>query len=632
MDELHNGQTAKPWRQWGVFAVAIVLFQVAYWFVLSPQIGHRTAIPASGFVTEMSHAVLAKAELQTVAALPEDQWETVQPGWFSPSSQPHHAFRFTLTLQTEPTEDIGLIAGIGADNFHIFVNGHALANPGRVGEAASYHSRRMRGVERVPAAMLVEGDNQFLILVTRRSPGYIDLFPSAWGDYAALREATARRSFMVNEYRNGVMVLFALVGGFALIVAPFARNKAFPVWLGMLSLALSAREFERSWATPPWSPDVVTTLYFAIGIIAAAAWFNLLDAWTGRGWPWARRLVSALAGILVAISAFAIFNRGTEGFDIAGIIMDSWWLVAGLAAAALFVWRLARTGAERPWEAAALLVGITALVVDAMSQLTQGRSLNHMMFAMPYLLAAVTAAILARNVRIYDSMGALNDDLARKLAQREAEMAEYYERQRAAQRYRDLNEERQRIMRDMHDGLGSQLMSLLLAARRGRVDPEQLSEGLQAVIDEMRLMIHSMDSVGESLAVALATFQERILPRVDAAGFELEWRNDAEGNLPDLGPRAVLQVFRILQEAVNNALRHSGGNRLAVRILREVDGGVSFHVEDNGVGMTPDARRGRGLDNMAVRAAGLGGSVLFEDAAPGTRVVLRVSRPLGEPQ
>lgn len=46
-----------------------------------------------------------------------------------------------------------------------------------------------------------------------------------------------------------------------------------------------------------------------------------------------------------------------------------------------------------------------------------------------------------------------------------------------------------------------------------------MAEGLQSVIDEMRLMVDSMDSVGESLEAALATFRARIQPRVEAAGF-----------------------------------------------------------------------------------------------------------------
>jgi signal transduction histidine kinase len=177
-------------------------------------------------------------------------------------------------------------------------------------------------------------------------------------------------------------------------------------------------------------------------------------------------------------------------------------------------------------------------------------------------------------------------------------------------------------MRDMHDGLGSQLMSMLLMTRRGQSEPAVIADGLQSVIDEMRLMIDSMDSVGESLSSALSIFRERTQSRVEGAGFVFEWTNETE-RLPDYGPRDVLQIFRILQEAVVNALKHSGGDRIAVRITPASDPAFALRIEvaDNGGGMKGANARGRGLVNMAARAESLGGALTLDDTS-GTRVTL----------
>jgi signal transduction histidine kinase len=191
-------------------------------------------------------------------------------------------------------------------------------------------------------------------------------------------------------------------------------------------------------------------------------------------------------------------------------------------------------------------------------------------------------------------------------------------------RSRAHHEERQRILRDMHDGLGSQLMSMLLAARRGEARPEAVADGLQSVVDEMRLMIDSMDSVGESLLAALSLFRDRVKPRVEEAGFQFEWRNTFGDEFPDYGPRPTLQAFRILQEAVVNAMKHSGGKRICVIIEPQPGrpGLARIRVTDDGTGIAEGGGRGRGLPNMRKRAESFGADIGWETSSSGTAVVL----------
>jgi signal transduction histidine kinase len=183
-------------------------------------------------------------------------------------------------------------------------------------------------------------------------------------------------------------------------------------------------------------------------------------------------------------------------------------------------------------------------------------------------------------------------------------------------------------MRDLHDGLGSQLMTMMLTARLGEADPPKVAEGLQGVIDEMRLMVDSMDSVGESLESALATFRARIQPRVEAAGFAFNWHRAETFTAPDLGPRDVLQVFRIMQEAVSNALRHSGGSAIAVEVAAVEAEGVTITIADNGKGGATSGEAGRGLANMKNRARAVGADyALTSTSSEGTRVTLTLRQP-----
>jgi signal transduction histidine kinase len=83
-------------------------------------------------------------------------------------------------------------------------------------------------------------------------------------------------------------------------------------------------------------------------------------------------------------------------------------------------------------------------------------------------------------------------------------------------------------------------------------------------------------------------------------------------------------VARVLQEAITNAIKHSGCDAIAVRAgLSETSGGVEISITDNGRGLQPGGA-GHGLASMRRRSAALGGELLIDDASPGTRVTLRL--------
>lgn len=86
----------------------------------------------------------------------------------------------------------------------------------------------------------------------------------------------------------------------------------------------------------------------------------------------------------------------------------------------------------------------------------------------------------------------------------------------------------------------------------------------------------------------------------------------------DLGPRPTLQLLRILQEAVTNAMRHSGARRIAVTGSAGPYGPIRITVRDDGTGLVEGYRRGRGLTSMETRARHLGGALTIATGPDGT--------------
>jgi signal transduction histidine kinase len=142
----------------------------------------------------------------------------------------------------------------------------------------------------------------------------------------------------------------------------------------------------------------------------------------------------------------------------------------------------------------------------------------------------------------------------------------------------------------------------------------------------MRLAIDALAAEEADLGSALGNLRYRIEPRLRAAGIELAW--DAR-NLPEeigLHPDAVLPILRIVQEALNNTLKHSAARvaRVTFDTSRAADAEyLDIRIADNGRGMVPEGVGGRGLLNMRNRATRIGAQLNIQ-SAPGSGTVVHL--------
>jgi two-component system sensor histidine kinase UhpB len=213
-------------------------------------------------------------------------------------------------------------------------------------------------------------------------------------------------------------------------------------------------------------------------------------------------------------------------------------------------------------------------------------------------------------------------------------------RQVAATALNAAEEERKRIARELHDETAQLLAALLIRIRvvKNANDPQAVS----ALLDDMREQIGGALEGVRRFARGLrppALDELGLIPAIEShvrsirAITEIDLSLDADGDVACLPPEAELAVYRIVQEALSNVVRHSGATRAAVRVAREPDRLV-VTVEDDGHGFNvPEVRaagRGLGLFGMGERAAYLGGRVDVQ-STPGTGTRVRAEIPLGDP-
>jgi two-component system sensor histidine kinase UhpB len=188
-----------------------------------------------------------------------------------------------------------------------------------------------------------------------------------------------------------------------------------------------------------------------------------------------------------------------------------------------------------------------------------------------------------------------------------------------------------RVARDLHDEVNQSLTGLLLRleATREKAPPELAAElaeirtvanqAMQELLDLARqLRPTALDDLGLAPAVA-GNVRELSRQGVVDATF------DAEGDLSGLPEDVQLVVYRVAQEALSNAVRHSDAERVQVELRRE-DDGVALSVRDDGRGFTFDETgRGLGIGGMRERALLVGGEFQIESRrGVGTRVRLLV--------
>ena len=242
---------------------------------------------------------------------------------------------------------------------------------------------------------------------------------------------------------------------------------------------------------------------------------------------------------------------------------------------------------------------------------------------------------------VTDKEGAdqFSDEDQRLIEMLAAHAAIAIEKARLYERSRELSivEERNRLARELHDSVTHQLFGLALTAEaaatvidhdaaEAKVQLARLQELTREAMEELRSLIFELrpaEVESEGLVVAVRKHID-VLRRVYRREVELSVRGE-----PRLEPAAEAEVLRIVQEALQNALRHSGASRLVVG-LDAADGRVRVQVADDGAGFEPGApglrARRLGLTSMEERARAVGGKLAIE-SSPGHGATITLEVP-----
>jgi PAS domain S-box-containing protein len=212
------------------------------------------------------------------------------------------------------------------------------------------------------------------------------------------------------------------------------------------------------------------------------------------------------------------------------------------------------------------------------------------------------------------------------------QLGEVVDRKRLQKEFAEaVSQEHETIGRELHDSVGQELTGLALmmralpsgGRRKTQAVTKEVTKGLQRVLREVHDLsrgVFPAELTSLGLAGGIARLVEQTSRR---SGFQCRFDNST-GTLR-MNPETTLQVFRVAQEAVNNAVKYSGGSKVRIRLSRR-GSTLELDVQDDGRGLPkrPGSLSGSGLRIMRFRAEAIGGTLRLRRArGGGTRVTCR---------
>jgi signal transduction histidine kinase len=554
-------------------------------------------------------------------------WDRQQEG------QPGAA-RFDLPFSLDRTPEVpwGIhIARVGT-SFEVRLNGEVLqANGSMVRSDGGDYAKTPRFIA-VPATLLRRGENLLEIRIRADTGRRAGLSTLVLGPAGTVRDALFTNAFAWRFTGSVLLAAFSLVVGvtaFALWLTQLdtsavggQRREGVYLWAALAEFCWALRVGDGAIADPPlpwvaWGM-LMTACYS--GWAASAMLFCHHVAGWHRHWS-LRWMKGAVAVMFIGsvIATWVSLSRAEPGWL-------THWLALEIVGIGLYIAGFVVGTVRRPNRARVLLSTVAVLTIligvrdwmvirvsDSYGDTTWIRY-SSVLFGVALLTILVTR-FRAASEQARDLLATL----AAKVADRERELAATYAQLELAAREQASTLERQRILRDMHDGVGTHISAAIRQLQSGQSQPDELLRTLRDSLDQLKLSIDSIQLPPGDVGALLAALRYRLSPRFTASGIELQWAVDELVPVQRLDAQAMRQLQFLLFEAISNVLQHAQATGLRIEAAMVGSAGsatVRLSVIDDGRGYD-SSRPPRALQE---RAQAIGARLLLE-SRPGRTVV-----------
>lgn len=534
--------------------------------------------------------------------------------------------RYTLLVELAalPEKPLGIYVAKMSLSGNVYVNGYLY------GACESGDLKEVRCLHRpylftTPPTFWKVGRNelQFEIYANARQSNGLS---SVWvGDVDVLEERFYRwRYWLQVDLVTGLTWLSTLLGAMALAVGVVLRKDSVYFWFGLTSIFNALANSGNFISQPPIDSQWFSWLVFTSRFVSGHLVILMFSVFFEKLTPRIRRSVLLYTLLSVVIIGFSGSNR-TVVTALYLPLLVTVILMPGLMLH--WTWKAPQ---YRHIIATVLMGVITLASVYDWLRFT-GVSAFVGMYFIPYAYSGVLfmfgGMLLALLAFSLAESNKLRSELEFRVIERTTELNQAHTRLLNTEIERSRTQERERLLQDMHDGFGSQLVIAKMMVEQNQMSQASLAFLLQECIADLYLIVDTLGNSDNSLPDALVDFRFRTKQRLVGTDLQLHWDLQVD-QATEISQKVVIQILRIVQEALNNALKHAKAKNIWLDFnYNPISAQLNITIADDGVGIGIQPLFGRGHKNMMVRARAIGANLTLSNRNPGTLVQLCV--PLG---
>lgn len=544
------------------------------------------------------------------------QQRSVALPYFAPLSE--HAINrghYTLTFTSEPLKEPALVLHSTQDSAKVWLNQQLLTEVGQTDLIDTQIPPRNRHVPtliRIPPALLQTENTLELDVISNWETS---LGPVSYGEYEQLRkEVEWALIWRVDFLWAGVA--FALpMSLFFLAVWFFYKQSTVYLWLGLVMGIWPFNTFVMTFTNTAIDRQLVTLIQEPSNLLYATAMVCFTFVYRGTYLSWIKTLWLISAAVYLFFVLFITNPQWPlpEGLGLG--VLYGWIGIASLFSTYVII---ANAYERKTFRSVVMaMAGVIVEIIAIWDILPLLGVLPGFPITFVVQWGVITVLICYSSVMSFElamalkKSNAFNETLQTEVNTQTKKLTEQYENIVELERQKVVSDERSRLISDMHDGTSGQLTSLIAGLKTGKLTQQQAIQLLEYCVRDLRLILDSMNvDATDDLARALAMFSGRVRPLLEAKEITLNWDTLSLPEDIQLSPHQLLNIFRILQEAITNIIKHANAGHVSLRVYLE-DQSLHFKVRDNGQGMSGEeqAQLGYGKKSMVARALSLGGSL-----------------------
>ncbi len=422
-----------------------------------------------------------------------------------------------------------------------------------------------------------------------------------------------------------VNLALATLGAVMVLLAWRQRRDAPLGYYGLMALGLALLSARHWWRAVPLDNATVEFLFCLAftPVLALAVQFLLSYAGVRS------RVIEAAMLAQCVVMPMSLLMAGPSRLF---AMTSAWYVVLALEITVAMMLHLRISWRDRRsdfWPMALALAATSAVMLHELAVQRSWLPLPEaprLQVFLPLILLAFGLRLLLQRVGNAAAVPDMRYVIDARVRELTAEIERTHAQQADARIEQVTEKERKRIAADLHDDLGAKLLTIVHTS-----ESERISTLAREALEEMRLSVRGLTGKPVRLADALADWRAETVMRLGQANVEIDWKSLAEDSEQVLPARAYVQTTRILREAVNNIIKHSGASHVKVRCAISGEQ-FGMNIQDNGKGipMELDGKldRGHGMTSMKQRAKQMQGQCLVE-SGPGYGTVIRLTLPLG---